>query len=201
MHRRLIIVGAGGHGRVAADVAESMGYKKISFLDDMPSDNRRVIGRTAEFEKYIKRADFFVAIGNSDVREKLLLQMENRGAEVVTLIHSQAVVSKSVKIGTGSIVMPGAVINANSLIGKGVIVNTCSSVDHDCVVESFCHIAVGAHICGTVNIGEHTWIGAGATVINNIDICERCMIGAGAVVVKDIGGTGLYKGFPAKLSN
>ena len=81
----------------------------------------------------------------------------------------------------------------------GCIINTASSVDHDCVLSDFVHVAVGAHLCGTVTIGNATWIGAGATVSNNVNICGECTIGAGAVVVKDIIEPGTYIGVPAKL--
>ena len=94
--------------------------------------------------------------------------------------------------------MAGAVINPGTRLGKGCIINTCSSVDHDCVVSDYAHIAVGAHLCGTVAIGEGTWIGAGATVVNNVSICSDCMIGAGTVVIKNIEISGTYIGVPAK---
>ena len=94
--------------------------------------------------------------------------------------------------------MAGAVINSGAKIGECVIINTCSSVDHDCVVDDFAHVAVGAHLCGTVNVGESTWICAGATVSNNVNICGNCTIGAGAVVVKDIEEEGTYIGVPAR---
>ena len=94
--------------------------------------------------------------------------------------------------------MAGAVINSGARIGTGCIVNTCASVDHDCNVGDYVHIAVGSHLCGTVSMGDETWIGAGAIVSNNISICSECMIGAGAVVVKDIKESGTYVGVPAK---
>ena len=80
----------------------------------------------------------------------------------------------------------------------GCIVNTSSSIDHDCVVGNYCHIAVGAHLAGTVNVGNGTWIGAGAIVSNNVNICGGCMIGAGAVVIKNIDEAGIYIGVPAE---
>lgn len=89
-------------------------------------------------------------------------------------------------------------MNPGAVIGKGCIINTCASVDHDCRVEDFVHVSVGAHVAGTVRIGERTWVGAGATVSNNVRICDDCMIGAGAVVVKDIMERGTYVGVPAE---
>ena len=84
-------------------------------------------------------------------------------------------------------------------IGGGCIINACSSVDHDCAIGNFVHIAVGSYLSGTVKVGDATWIGAGATVTNNVNICGRCMIGAGAVVIKSIEGEGPYVGVSAKL--
>ena len=94
--------------------------------------------------------------------------------------------------------MAGVVINPGAQIGKGCIINTSSSVDHDCQIEDYVHISVGAHLSGTIEVGERTWIGAGATVSNNVNICGGCTIGAGAVVVKDITESGTYVGVPAK---
>lgn len=197
--KRLMIIGAGGHGRVVSDIASKCGYTDICFLDDAGESNPLVVDKVSNFKKYIDNAEFFVAIGNSRVREKLFCELLGCGAKIAILIHPNAVVAENVEIGYGTAVMAGAVINPNTRIGNGAIINTCSSVDHDCEVADFCHVSVGAHLCGTVRIDKHTWIGAGATVINNISICSGCMIGAGAAVVKDIKDDGVYVGVPAKF--
>ena len=193
--KHLIIIGAGGHGKVVADIARAVGYRKITFLDDSPRPG--VSGAVSDFIKYVDSADFVVAIGSSAVRQRLGQQICERGGRLATLVHPAAVISDSVKIGNGTVIMAGAVVNADAVIGDGVIVNTCASVDHDCSISDYVHVAVGAHVCGTTGIGAHTWIGAGATVINNVNICGYCMIGAGAVVVRDIEESGTYVGIPA----
>ncbi|MBQ7830913.1 MAG: acetyltransferase, partial [Clostridia bacterium] len=109
-----------------------------------------------------------------------------------------AIIGACVEVGAGTAIMAGAVINPCSKLGKGVILNTCSSVDHDCIIGNYCHIAVGVHVAGTVTLGEKVWLGVGATIKNNVNICADCMIGAGAVVVKDIMESGTYIGVPAK---
>lgn len=192
---RLVIIGAGGHGKVIADIAILNGYKDIVFLDD----NKRlvecagfpVIGSISEAKGII--GDKIIAIGNSEIRERI-----QRDIETVTLIHPNSVIGNSVKIGAGTVVAAGTIINPDAEIGKGCIINTAASVDHDCIVEDYVHVAVGAHLCGTVHIGKRTWIGAGAVISNNVNICENCIIGAGAVVVKDIVDQGTYIGVPAK---
>lgn len=196
---KLTIIGASGHGKVVADIAKLNGYDEIEFLDD--NETIKFCGRypvtgTSE-SAFLKENDVFVAIGNSSIRTKLMEKLENKRFPV--LIHPDAVVADDVTIGKGSVVMAGVVINTGSKIGKGVIINTCSSVDHDCEIDDYVHVAVGSHVCGTVNIMDNTWIGAGATIINNINICSNCFIGAGAVVTENLEVAGTYIGIPAKL--
>lgn len=201
----LLIIGAGGHGRVVADIAGRTGrYGSVAFLDDMPPKagfGYAWLGKTDRAGELLDRYELFVAIGNGAVRRRLMEELTAQGAVFATLTAPEAVIAGDVKIGEGSVVMPGAVINTGTMIGRGVIVNTASSVDHDCCVADYCHVAVGARLCGTVHVGEQTWIGAGATIINNITVCPGCMIGAGAVVVKQITQAGTYLGVPAKRVN
>ena len=192
---RLIIIGASGHGKVVADIAELNGYTDIVFLDD---DERAkecagwpVVGKTSE----APAGEVFVAVGDAETRRRLTEEYRERKHPV--LIHPAAVVASDVRIGEGSVVMAGAVINAGARIGRGAIVNTSSSIDHDCILGDFVHVAVGAHLCGTVIVENNTWIGAGATVSNNVNICGDCIIGAGAVVVTSISEKGTYFGVPA----
>lgn len=196
---KLIIIGASGHGKVVADIAALNGYKDIVFLDNdsgiKTCAGHPVLGpdtMTSELD-----GDVFVAVGNAEIRKKLMERDANRIFPV--LIHPSAVIAESAEVGAGSVVMAGAVINPGARIGKGCIINTSSSVDHDCMVGDYVHISVGAHLSGTVVVGTGTWIGAGAIVSNNVDICADCVIGAGAVVIKDIDESGTYVGVPARL--
>lgn len=196
--RKLAIIGASGHGKVVADVARRNGYKEIVFLDDDDSIHEcggyPVIGKSPEAGTI--DADIFIGIGNADIRKSIQESVSEE--KLVTLIHPDAVIAEDIVIGAGSVVMAGVVINPGVRIGKGCIINTCSSVDHDCEVGDYVHIAVGSHLCGDVFVGDGTWIGAGATVSNNVSICSDCMIGAGAVVVKNIDLVGNYMGVPAR---
>lgn len=198
MKKPLIIVGASGHGSVAQEIAELQGYESIYFLDDAVPAGANVLGRIADFEGYLEDCVFFVAIGNNNVRERIYNQLKSKGARLVSLIHPNATVSGRARVGDGVFIMAGAVVNVNAVIGNGVIVNTCSSVDHDCVLKDFSHISVGAHLAGTVEIGERTLVGAGATVINNLSVCDDCIVGAGAVVIRNICIKGTYVGVPTR---
>jgi sugar O-acyltransferase (sialic acid O-acetyltransferase NeuD family) len=201
--KKLMIIGASGHGKVLADIAEKTGeYSAIAFLDDAVTGTcarYEILGKCEDYVKFIDDYCFIVAIGNAKIRQRIQLQMEKTNARVITLIHPSAVISRGVSVGCGTAIVAGAVINADAKIGKGVIINTCASVDHDCEIGDFSHISVGARLAGNVKVGTNSIISAGATVINNIEICENVVIGAGAVVVKSIEKSGTYIGVPAKI--
>lgn len=198
--RKLIIIGASGHGKVVADIAKNVGYEDIAFLDDNTElkfcGAYPVIGTNRDVVNY-PNTDFIIAIGNAKIRQRLQERIEDV-VHITTLIHPNTVIADDVNIASGTVVMAGAVINPGVTIGKGCIINTCSSVDHDCRIGDFVHISVGSHVAGTVGIGDRTWVGVGATVTNNVNICGDCMIGAGAVVIKNIVQPGTYIGLPAE---
>ena len=197
--KKLAIIGAGGHGKVIADIAIKNGYGEIVFLDDEKDvwecGGYPIVGTTKEANRI--DADIIVGIGNARIRKRMMDQLKD--VNIVTLIHPNAVIADDVVIGDGTVVMAGTVINPGTVIGKGCIVNTSASVDHDCKLGDYVHVAVGAHICGNVTIEDNVWIGAGTVVSNNIFISQDCLIGAGSVVVKDILEAGTYVGVPAKL--
>lgn len=200
---KLIIIGAGGHGRVVADIALNLRYwKEISFLDDAIDSlyfgDVNVIGKVNDWRNYIHDSDIIVGIGNNDLRAKLLNILLHENVSIPTLIHPSSTIGSNVYIGVGTVVMAGVVVNCSSTIGKGVILNTGSTIDHDNCIKDFAHVAPGAHLAGNVKIGEKTWLGVGCSVCNNIEITSQCMIGAGAVVVKSISEKGTYLGIPAR---
>lgn len=198
MHDKLVIIGAGGHGRVCAEIAELCGYKRVIFLDDRANEFVKIDGRTTDFVKYLGCADFFVGIGNNSVRERIINLILQSGGNIITLIHPFTSVSPNATVSDGTVIMAGSVINSGAVIGKGVIVNTCASIDHDCLISDYSHISVGAHLAGTVRLGKNTVVGAGATIINNVDVCENCIIGAGATVIHSLFESGTYIGVPVR---
>lgn len=189
MSKDVIIIGAGGHAKVIADIIYKSGDNLIGFLDDNLANKgkeiylgKKVLGTTKDIEIYNKNY-FIIGIGNNSIRKKI--NNENN-LKLYTAIHPSAIIAEDVKIGTGSVIMAGVVINPGTVIGKNCIINTCSSLDHDNLLEDYVHISPGAHLAGTVSIKEGTWICTGAIVKNNITIGKNNIIGAGCVVIKDI---------------
>lgn len=201
--KKIIILGAGGHGRVIADIALALGYDSIAFLDDAtPADNfpYTYLGKIPEADRFVdEHTEFVVGIGSNIVRRRFQEVLTEKNYLLATLVHPSAVIGSNVVLAPGTVVMPGGIVNNGAHLGRGVIVNTSASVDHDCLIGDFCHISPGAHLCGTVELGENSMIGAGSTVINNLKIPSNTIIGAGSVVVRSLDESGIYFGVPARL--
>ena len=189
MSKKLVIIGASGHGKVIADIALKIGYEVIGFLDDADTLQETcgfpVLGKTKDIVKYKDQCEFVIAIGNNSIRENVA---EKYNVQWATLIHPAAVLGINVQIGEGTVVMANVVINPCASIGKHCIINTGAIVEHDNNLEDYVHISPNA-----------THIGVGACVKNNITIAENVVVGAGAVVVKDIEESGVYVGVPIHI--
>lgn len=201
--RQLIIIGAGGHGRVIADIARAnQSYSAIAFLDDAaPKEDfpYPYFGLVKEATHFVNEADFVVGIGNNTIRRKIQEWLRAPAGNFATLVHPSAIIGSKVSLGEGTVVMPNAVINTGCRIGAGCIVNTAATVDHDCTIGDYCHLSPGVHLCGTVSLGNDSWIGAGAVVINNVNICAEVMVAAGSTVIHSLESRGVYMGTPAIL--
>lgn len=199
MNDRLIIIGAGGHGKVVADNALKNGYAHVCFADDRATGQCMglpIIGTTSDLDALNDgHTDFVIGIGNNEIRKRIA---EEHNLPWATLIHPSVQIAVNASVGKGTVVMAGAVINADATVGNHCIINTGAIVEHDNRVHDYVHISPRAALGGTVCVGELTHVGIGATVRNNITITEKCLVGAGAVVVKNIEKSGVYVGVPAK---
>jgi sugar O-acyltransferase (sialic acid O-acetyltransferase NeuD family) len=201
--RPLLIVGAGGHGRVIADTAESLGYTDIAFCDDAFPDRQSnltwpIIAKSVFSSNPIDNV--FVAMGRNETRLSIIKRLIEMNVKLPSLVHPTAHVSRQAAVGIASFVGPQAAVNVGSVLGIGVIVNTAASVDHDCQIGDGVHISPGARLAGSVSVGRETWIGIGAAVRENISIGERVTVGAGACVVADVENNMRVLGVPARRS-
>lgn len=204
MHKKVAIIGAGGHAKVIADIIEKSGDEIVGFLDDnIQKDttiikNYKVIGDlNNRFTIPIlhNNIEFIIAIGDNQKRKEIA---QTTNIKFYTAIHPSAQIGLDVEIGEGTTIMANTCINSSAKIGKHCIINTCAIIEHDNKIENYVHISPNVALGGTVKVGECTHIGIGATVKNNISICENSTIGSGAVVVKNIEEAGTYVGVPAK---
>lgn len=202
--KTLVILGAGGHGRVVADCAELIGnYDCIKFVDDCFADRKHnnhwpIIGNTNTWVEHLKTADFIVAFGKNELRYNTLKALNKLQANIISLVHPKAVVSPHAKIGKGVVVFANAVVNIGAVIHDGCIINTGATIDHDCIIKDAVHISPGANIAGGVTIGSCSWLGIGCSVVEYIELAENTQVGAGAAVIKPTEPNSLYLGVPAK---
>lgn len=193
-----LLFGAGGHARVLASVIEALNNKiagvfdsnsAITMLDGVP--------HLGEYDPLTEpEAEVLIAIGDNKLRHALARTIQHNFGR---LKHPSAIVDKTVTIGEGTQILHAAIVNRGTVVGKHCILNTASSVDHDCQLADFIHIAPKATLCGGVIVGEGTLVGAAATVLPNIEIGKNVSIGAGAVITKNIPDHAIVVGVPGKI--
>ena len=196
---RIVIVGAGAHGAVVADI---LGERAVGFVDDERPGTTvvglPVFGPIASLPD-VPHDAIIVAIGDNRARRELTERLVARGERLATAIHPFTFISPSATIGEGSTISAGALVLSRTTIGRGVLLNTKSSVDHDTIVADFAHVSAGATVGARCRIGEETLIALGASVASDMRIGARTVIGAGACVVRDIPDDVVAFGVPARV--
>ena len=192
------IYGASGHGKVVFDIVKSRNLQIDAIFDDNV-EIKKFLGLKVTHkpnEGQLNKPTVF-AIGDNVIRKSVARRFAGSIAEAVS--HANAIISNNIKMGVGTVVMPGAIINSGSSIGEHCIINSGAVVEHDVQLEDFVHIAPNAVITGNVNIGEGTQVGTGAAVIPGIKIGKWASIGAGAVIIEDVPDFAVVVGNPGKI--
>ena len=203
----LIIVGAGGHGRVVLDAAREAQMMVAGFIDTIAMtgtdvNGSPVLGGNALLQDLgcLNAHIFIVAIGDQHARGDLSRLLLER-ASLATVIHPRTTLSESASIGVGTVITAGVIVNANAKVGRYCILNTGCTIDHDNDLADGVQVCPGAHLAGNVRCGTAGFIGTGAIVIPGISIGANAIVGAGSVVVRDVPGGDKVAGNPAKAMN
>src|SRR5258708_25648783 len=200
----ILILGAGGHGKVVADILQLQGYNVRGYLDDLPETwgtSRLGLTVLAALDRYqdFEPDGVIIGIGSNEFRKKIV---ERLGAAAqlpwINAIHPQAILASSAQLGKGIVLAAGAIVNPDVIIRNHVIINTAASVDHDCHIGDYVHIAPGTHLGGTVKVDEGALVGIGSTVIPNVTVGCWTTVKAGAVVINNIPEWVTAKGVPAR---
>jgi sugar O-acyltransferase (sialic acid O-acetyltransferase NeuD family) len=194
----MLLYGAGGHARVIISSILANGDLIHAVFDNDPGQVE--IAGIATYQSYdpaiFRDQRLIISVGDNLTRRKL---SEAIWHPFTITIHPFAWVDKSVKIGEGSCILHGAVVQAGTRIGRHVIINTAASVDHDCVIADFVHIAPGVRLAGNVHVGENTLVGIGSIVVPGLTIGKNCLIAAGSVVTRNIPDGLTVRGNPARI--
>lgn len=203
----IYVYGAGGHGKVVADVLRAARRPPAGFLDDSAYCRGSPLGLPVlDARQWMSRIEaggeigVALGIGDNRVREEVANLCRCHGFKIVTAVHPSAVLSSAARMGVGTVVMPLAVVNPDARLGSGVIINTGAVVEHDCIVGEYAHISPNAVLGGSAHVGPFSLLGLGAAVLPGVSVGSRSIIGAGAVVVRDIPDDVVAMGVPARVS-
>jgi UDP-perosamine 4-acetyltransferase len=202
----VLILGAGGHGKVVLDILRAAGeHRVVGFIDADRSlagtsvGGVPVLGAPNLLPKLRAKAKgAIVAIGDNHTRRSYAAVVREHGLELINAIHPAAVVSPSAKLGRNVAICAGAVVCVEASVGDSVIVNTGAVIDHECEVGEAVHVCPGALLAGRVRLGPAAFIGMGAKVIQCLAVGPGAVVGAGAVVIDEVPAGATVVGVPAR---
>lgn len=203
----IILIGGGGHCKSVIEAAISSNQTIAGILDlSVNVGNEilgfKILGTDNDISAYAQTHDFIITVGNikdTNLRRQIAQKITTANGCLTTIIAKTAHVSQFAKLGDGTVVLHGAMVNAGALIGQNCIINTLTNIEHDAIIGDFCHISTGAMVNGDCTVGEDTFLGSQSVMLNGSKIPNGCVIAAGSFVRKTILERGVYAGNPAIL--
>lgn len=205
---RILILGAGGHGRVVLDIIlQARRYDVAGFLDNNPAVHGRCVdgipvhGGIDDLERIreeLRVGGVIIAIGDNGARRGLARRIEQSGAKLVNAVHPSAAVAGNAALGRNVVVAAGVVLCAHCQVGDSVILNTGCIIDHQTMIGEGAHICPGVRVAGRVKVEAGVFVGVGATVVPKVTLGCESIIGAGAVVTEDVPSLATVVGVPAR---
>ena len=208
---KVVIIGTGGFGREVLDVLEAVNqvetrYEILGFITEpgfqKPGElinDKPVLGYYDWLEQNKDQVKAICGVGAPATRLRLIRQAEQMGVQFFSVIHPRAMLTRWVKLGTGSIITAGCILTNNITIGEHVHLNLDCTVGHDVVIEDCVTVSPGVHISGNVRLEEGSFIGTGANLIEGKTVGRWAVVGAGSVVVKDVPANSTAVGIPAAV--
>jgi sugar O-acyltransferase (sialic acid O-acetyltransferase NeuD family) len=211
-NQKVVIIGAGGFGREVLDVFEAVNQAKPTYeilgfivepgyqnpgtiLNDIP-----ILGYYDWLEENKADVQAICGVGAPEQRRRLIHKAEKIGVQFCTVIHPNAIYTRWMEVGTGSIITAGCILTNNIYIGNHVHLNLDCTVGHDVIIEDFVTVSPGVHISGNVKLREGSFIGTGANLIEGKEIGAWSVVGAGCAVIKDVEPNTLVVGVPGKVA-
>jgi sugar O-acyltransferase (sialic acid O-acetyltransferase NeuD family) len=207
---KILVIGASGHAKVIIDIIEQAGaHEIVGLITEDPGTDRMfggypVLGGLHDLLQVAQEhhaKGLIAAVGDNWGRGEVARRVRDNHAAVdfITLVHPSAQIARCVEIGSGTVIMAGAVVNSGSRVGCHCVINTRASIDHDSVIGEFVSIAPGATLGGNVHIGDFSAISLGSSIIHGLTIGEHTVIGAGSVVLRDVPSYVVAYGTPARV--
>jgi sugar O-acyltransferase (sialic acid O-acetyltransferase NeuD family) len=205
---RIFVYGAGGHGKVVADILLARNIPLEGFIDDDPRRQSaellgfRVLGNGHWLAEQAKDGPVSaaLALGDNFARHELANRCVAMKVELITAVHPSATIAPSAILGCGVVAAAGCRVNPDAQVGDGTIINTGAVVEHDCRVGNFTHLSPNAAMGGGARLGDFSWLGMGSVVIQGVSVGSGCIVGAGAAVVRDVRDWVVAVGVPARVA-
>ncbi|WP_456277636.1 NeuD/PglB/VioB family sugar acetyltransferase [Bacillus sp. AK128] len=206
---KILIVGAGGHGRSVYSIIENSfeKYNVVAFVDKYKkSENEHIYGKpilTKSIEEisgqYVDHG-FILALGDNQKRKECFdYIIDNQLLPIYGTYHRTAIIDNTTIIDNGVVISAGAILCTMSHIGCNTIINSGAIIEHESVIGKHCHIGPGVKVGGRVNVGDSTFLGIGSVVKDNVSIGSHVIVGAGSVVVNDIPDYTTVVGVPGRI--
>ncbi|MBC7078993.1 MAG: acetyltransferase [Methanothrix sp.] len=199
---RVYVFGGGGHAKVVIGTLLELGMAVEGVFDDCSDKwgdeilGIKILGPIREGAQ-INGSAGIIAVGDNRTRSHLVNLM--KGWRWITAVHPRAWVHRSVKLGEGTVVLAGAMVQPNVQTGAHCIINTGATIDHDCTLGDFVHVAPGVNLGGNVYLGSGSLVGIGSVIIPGVRVGEWATVGAGGVVTQDVPSHTTVVGVPAKI--
>lgn len=193
----IIIIGAGGGAKMCIDsLRDSNEYIIVGLLDDNIGLGSKVlevpvVGNLKAVDSLLELSinNFIIAFGVLENRKKrfeLFLKLKDKGCLFPNIIHPKAIVEKSVKMGSGNVILAGANVGSSVILGDLNYINNNSLISHDCCFMNNIHIAPSAVLASSIKIESHVLVGMNSTIFYGIKIGESTTILNGLIINNDI---------------
>lgn len=202
--KKVFIFGYSGHAYVVIESLIDAGYTIAGYFDYKEANKNPYklsyfgFERNVDVKSIVKDDLVFPAVGENSIRENLVHFFDTLILNQFAALDPTAKISKTVHIGASTYIGKNVALNAQTTVGRGVIINTNATIEHECRIDDFVHIAPNAVMCGNVHVEKKTFVGANSVIRQNTKIISDVVLGAGSVVVKSIGEKGIWLGNPAK---
>lgn len=209
MKEEYIVLGAGGHAKIALDILKLNNMNIYGLTDAHYCDGAMCMGYPILgtddvlndlYQKGIRNAAMGIGhIGNPRIRNQVYHSAKIMGFQFPNIIHPRAIIADNVVMGDGNLLAAQAVLNPEASMGSLCIINTAAVVEHEVLIGSGVHIAPNATVLGRAQIGDDTFVGAGSVILQGVTVGKNCIIGAGAVVLEDVPDNSVVVGNPGRL--
>lgn len=178
MNTKLLLVGAGGFGRVTLEHAVEQYY--CAFVDDGPElgtlvNGVAVIGRISDLQRLHDEAGYeqlVVTIGNNKLREEIYSKAKAIGYSFPNIICTSAYVSRYAELGSGCVLLNNVVVQNGAHVGDGVLLNPGVEVHHDSFVDDCSLIYTNSVVRTLAHVGKRVRIGSNVSISNNVNIAD-----------------------------